>query len=296
MEKLLTWIIEHKKMTIFIAILTFLLPLVIVHGLFLWDPKCPQLNPKWEAGDMILYVAGFEAFLGTVALGALALWQNQQIHNQHIDSLEPILSMKLVSYKHILYLVIENTGACEAKEIKINIDNVENIGNAKLEHSFLDGLFKEKFELYPHEIVQGRITPFDFAMATEKFPKILVSVSYTRPDINRKKEYSRTVIYNGGYAEKLAAEVNIDNNKIEKELTCAARALVRTANYLDGYQVGHRDELDILSNRSFQNDLASVMDAAKKEKIFSHAEIMEHCAENKTRDITISGREMENGR
>lgn len=281
MEKLLTWIIEHKKITIFIAILTFLLPLVIVHGLFLWDPMCLRLNPKWETGDLILYVAGFEAFLGTVALGALALWQNQQIHNQHIDSLEPILSMKLVSYKHILYLVIENTGACEAKEIKINIDNAENIRDAKLEHSFLDGLFKEKFELYPHEIVQGRIIPFDFTMATEKFPKILVSVSYTRPDINRKKEYSRTVIYNGGYAEKLTAEVNIDNNKIEKELTCAARALVRTANYLDGYQAGHWDELDILSNRSFQNDLASVMDAEKRKRFLAMPKLWKHCAEIK---------------
>lgn len=77
-ESLIEWIKNNKIKTISIIIGLFLLPLIIVHLLFKWDIGCNFLSAEWSAGDLITYIAGFEACIGTVSLGAFALWQNKK--------------------------------------------------------------------------------------------------------------------------------------------------------------------------------------------------------------------------
>lgn len=270
MEKLLSWIIKHKTTTIIVIVLLFVTPLIFIHFLFMFKTDNPLLAAKWTPGDLMAYIAGFEAFIGTVALGALALWQNQQIHKQHIESLEPTLSMRLIPRDGILFLVVENTGECEATEIRIQVESLSNNGDQNL---LLGQLFENTFELYPHEIVQSHIAVSGANITTEIFPMLTVSVSYLRPDINRRRKYTRTVIYDDGYKEKINVDANVDTRDLQNAAKTIARASVRIANYLDGHQVSSIDELSILSGRSLQNDLASV-NGAKEDPIIKRDQII----------------------
>ena len=152
------------------------MPLFLVHILFKFDSSVSLLTAEWSAGDVLAYIAGFEAFIGTVSLGALALWQNQQINKQHLESMAPAFSMSLISVKGLLFLTIENTGENAAKEIKISVESIENNGeNCELK---LDDLFASTFELYPKETVQGFIAFSGENMCTRTFPQVTVNVSY----------------------------------------------------------------------------------------------------------------------
>lgn len=260
MNKIIAWILAHKVRTFFIVLAAFIFPLVIVHTVFKLKTSIEWLVAEWEPRDVLGYIAGFEAFLGTVALGAIAFWQNQQIHNQHIESLEPILSMRLILIGHSIYLLIENTGESRAKDIKISVDHIENNGEIGLD---LDALFQSTFELYPHEIVQGRVAKSGGDIMTSVFPQIFVHVSYVRADINRMNEYSRSVIFDGGYSRNIIADVNLDNYKMESDIDCIARVAVRVANYLDGRQVSKVDKIDTLGKQSLKSDLVSAISTAK---------------------------------
>lgn len=266
MERIINWILKHRVLTFLIVVGIFALPLLAIHFLFFFDAKYDWLAASWDSGDVLGYVAGFEAFFGTVFLGLAAFRQNQQIHNQHIDSLEPNLSMRLIEDQYCIYLLVENTGESPAKQIRIDVEEINNNGNENLS---LDDLFKTDFELYPHEIVQGCIAMSGRNIVTHIFPKITVHVSYVRADIDRKREYTRTVVYDGGYSRKVIADVNMDNHTLESDVDCIARASVRVANYLDGHSVAKFDQLDILSGRSLQNDLVSAIVKKRKSQIVS---------------------------
>lgn len=270
MNRTSTFIRKHKVFTSFLVALIFVLPLLLVHVLYKLDLNIWWLKSEWTAGDMIGYIAGFEAFIGSVSLGALALWQNQQIHKQHIESLEPTLSMRLVDLNGWLYLMIDNTGSIEAKEVRINILEIYNNGDQNTLH--LDGLFHTSFELYPKESVQGEIAISGASIATKIFPQVRVSVSYLRPDLNRRKEYERTVTYSNGYDSKVIADVNYDNRTMEFDIDKIARASVRMANYLDGHQVAKFDELDLLAGCSLRNDLIDAIRSKQKKPVVNRSQ------------------------
>ena len=185
MKKVIDFVCRNKFLVFLILVAIFILPLFIVHILYKVDCKIEWFQSEWTAGDVLTYIAGFEAFIGTVLLGFLALWQNHQIHEQHIDSLEPNLSMNLINEDSILYLLIENTGGVAAKDIIIEVLSICN--NGKNNELSLDGLFNTIFELYPNEKASGRIAISGENIITKIFPQIKIKVSYTRSDLLRKK-------------------------------------------------------------------------------------------------------------
>lgn len=69
MRKILERIKKHKKMTFGLCIFVFLFPLVAVHVLFKINAINNWFAATWSAGELLAYIAGFEAFLGTVFLG-----------------------------------------------------------------------------------------------------------------------------------------------------------------------------------------------------------------------------------
>ncbi len=267
MIKLLDFMKKHKIwMTIF-SLLFSIIPPIAVHFLFKMKSTSFWMQPEWTAGDLLTYIAGFEAFIGTVSLGLLSFWQNYQIQEQHIESQKPLLSMNLIDEDSILYLTIENTGGVEAKNIKIEVIDICNNGD---EHLFLDKLFNSTFELYPREKVKGRIAINGENCQNETCPQINLKVSYTRPDLNKTNEVTRSVTFSG----KSTQNTNKDNfeNKIGSELVVIARANTRIANYLDGHQVLTSDEFDLLADRSLRNDLADAMKTKQETHIFNRNE------------------------
>lgn len=77
MEKLLSWIIKHKTTTIIVIVLLFVTPLIFIHFLFMFKTDNPLLAAKWTPGDLMAYIAGFEAFAGTLFLGMVSIHQNE---------------------------------------------------------------------------------------------------------------------------------------------------------------------------------------------------------------------------
>ena len=282
MDNFFTFIKRHKIYTLLIVICLFITPLVLVHILYKLNCNLLWLQTEWSAGDLISYIAGFEAFIGTVSLGGLALWQNQQIHKHHIESLEPILSMKLLCNNDIIYLIIENTGATEAKDIKIDVLSISN--NGKYNTPSLGELFSTSFELYPKECVQDQIAISGENIVNTIFPQIKVKVSYRRPDLNRIKEYERTVTYSNGYDKKIVADINYNNNTMESDIDKIARANVRIANYLDGHQVAKFDELNILSGRSLRNDLVESIKTGKENTVLNRIQTIQKCCKEKQQE------------
>lgn len=267
------WIKSNKLFFGLIIILLFIIPLIVTHILFKVDSGTEWLRAEWSAGDVLAYIAGFEAFIGTITLGALAFWQNHQIHKQHVESLAPALSMSLISFNGSLYLTIKNTGQNEAKEINISVEKIENNGDKN--DLMLDGLFSSTFELYPEEFVQGHVAFSGEDICTQIFPQITVSVSYLWPQLNRREQYIRKVIYDNKYTNKIAADVNIDKRAMESDIDKIARATVRIANYLDGCQVAKFDELNILAGKSLRNDIVELLKTSEETKILNRNETIE---------------------
>lgn len=77
------YIKRHKTATILIVGGLFLAPIVVVHILFKVQPENKWFSAEWGAGDILTYIAGFEAFLGTVALGLVAVYQSEKARQEN---------------------------------------------------------------------------------------------------------------------------------------------------------------------------------------------------------------------
>lgn len=85
-ETFISWVEKHKAKTTFAIIGLLFIPLIVVHLLFKLDTGYDFISAEWSAGDLIGYIAGFEAFVGTVVLGIIAVWQTDKA-NKTNDSL-----------------------------------------------------------------------------------------------------------------------------------------------------------------------------------------------------------------
>ena len=254
MKTILMWIQRHKLLSLGMVIGVFIFPLLCIYFLYLLGTVFELIHAPWSAGDLVGYVASFEAFIGTISLGALSLWQNIKLDEEHTNSLDPLLSMKLCVNNSFYILVIENTGRSVATDIKIYIEKIED---AKECIECKGPLFEKTFELYPNEIVQE--TVFLMGGLERTCPQLYISVLFRRKDTGKLFNYERTVVYNGNYGEKVVADVSIDDGKIVSNLDTIARASLRTANYLDGHTLKKADEADINTGRSLQNDLVKAL-------------------------------------
>lgn len=78
MKKLLEWIKNHIFLTLVLCVLAFAVPLVVVHALFTVAAPHNWLVATWTAGELLAYIAGFEALLGTVILGFVTVYQSDK--------------------------------------------------------------------------------------------------------------------------------------------------------------------------------------------------------------------------
>jgi len=82
MTKILDWIKKHVWQTILIGLAAFFIPLILVHVAYRISAVTPWFASTWSSGEVITYLAGFEAFIGTVFLGAIAVQQNEKAYEQ----------------------------------------------------------------------------------------------------------------------------------------------------------------------------------------------------------------------
>lgn len=78
MSKILDWIKKHVWQTVLIGFGLFFMPLILVHVAYRIPAISPWFASTWQAGELITYIAGFEAFIGTVFLGVVAVRQNDE--------------------------------------------------------------------------------------------------------------------------------------------------------------------------------------------------------------------------
>lgn len=191
------------------------------------------------------------------ALSAIAAFRaNSQSKKQYFDSIQPQLTMSLVEYNSWLYLKIKNTGRTAAKKIQITVKSIKN--NGGFDELILDDLFNSSFELYPEEIVQGKVALQGGDISHTVFPCIEMTVSYEVGAGVPKVEYSRTVTYISAYDKKISADINFDTHNIESDLNGILRSAARIANYLDGRQLAPFDTLNVLAGKPLKNDLLDV--------------------------------------
>lgn len=87
-DKYINWMSKHKKLSGLIVLGLFLFPLVTVHFLFKWKSGFDLISSEWSAGDLIGYIAGFEAFAGTLILGVIAVWQTDKANKTNDNLLK----------------------------------------------------------------------------------------------------------------------------------------------------------------------------------------------------------------
>lgn len=105
MEKILNWIKNHKRATLFICIVLLFLPLIVVHVLFKWKPGIEWIAAEWSAGDVLAYIAGFEAFIGTAALGLITVYQSKKANDESERLSKENNYLQKISIQRLLPLV-----------------------------------------------------------------------------------------------------------------------------------------------------------------------------------------------
>ncbi|MBR5826120.1 MAG: hypothetical protein IKY78_03440 [Clostridia bacterium] len=79
------WIKKHKALFIIICVMIFIALIGVpfaINLLFKVDTKINVFQAEWSAGDALGYYGAVLSFLGTVILGALALYQNHIIKEE----------------------------------------------------------------------------------------------------------------------------------------------------------------------------------------------------------------------
>lgn len=105
MNKIVDWVKKHKTTTLIVCIVLFCLPLVFVHTLFKWNSGIEWLSAEWSAGDVLAYIAGFEAFIGTIILGSVTAYQSEKanLENERLSRENNFLQR--ISVQRLLPLV-----------------------------------------------------------------------------------------------------------------------------------------------------------------------------------------------
>mgnify|MGYP004453181605 FL=1 len=123
------WIKKHKVFLIFIIISSLVVVPLVIHILFKIDVENSFFSAEWTAGEFLGYYGSVLSFVGTVVLGALALYQNKLIkdesekHEQTLISQEHERNMPKFSVK-----ASGSYGNCLKLKIKI-CNNSENIAS-----------------------------------------------------------------------------------------------------------------------------------------------------------------------
>ena len=83
MGKLIKWIKKHVLVTLILSFIITLLPVLVIHILYKLKVPYKFLVTEWSAGELLQFYGSYISFIGTVLLGALALWQNNRLAKEN---------------------------------------------------------------------------------------------------------------------------------------------------------------------------------------------------------------------
>ena len=138
MKKYLDWIVAHKTKTGLIVFGLFIIPLIVIHLLYKWITPHYMLQSSWSSGELITYIAGFEAFVGTIVLGIIAVRQNEKViemnermikREEKRDAFErqPILEISNCTVDLLDGPDVFRTLYSNSNPIYFNIDNIAEV-------------------------------------------------------------------------------------------------------------------------------------------------------------------------
>ena len=88
MEKVINWIMKHKKTTIVLLILVIFAPMIVIHLLYKIHLNCYWIESEWESGEMLGYYGSVLSFVGTIVLGYIAILQAEKANRMNDELLE----------------------------------------------------------------------------------------------------------------------------------------------------------------------------------------------------------------
>jgi len=123
------WMKNHKKLIAFIIFMIIFGVPLIIHILFKLHPSNDFFVAEWSAGELLSYYGSILAFLGTVILGALSLYQNQII-KQESDKRAELLEQRKRESNMPRFRFNHMDSQGNNSRMKLNIENISpNIAN-----------------------------------------------------------------------------------------------------------------------------------------------------------------------
>lgn len=123
------WMKNHKKLIAFITFMIIFGIPFIIHVLFKLHSNIDFFVAEWTAGELLSYYGSILAFLGTVILGALSLYQNQII-KQESDKRTTLLEQRERESNMPRFRINHVLSHGNSSGMKFNIENIStNIAN-----------------------------------------------------------------------------------------------------------------------------------------------------------------------
>lgn len=123
------WMKKHKKLIAFIIFMVIFGVPLIIHILFKLHPNIDFFVAEWTAGEILGYYGSILAFLGTVILGALSLYQNQII-KQESDKRAELLEQRERESNMPRFRFNFMINQRDNSKLKFNIENISsNVAN-----------------------------------------------------------------------------------------------------------------------------------------------------------------------
>lgn len=115
LNRIVDWIKHHKVTMLWSGVVIFFLPLILVYIFSKLNSHIGWLSAEFTAGDVLAYIAGFEAFIGTIVLGFITVCQSEKAsrENERLSRennfLQRISVQRLLPLVSVKSIVIENS-------------------------------------------------------------------------------------------------------------------------------------------------------------------------------------------
>lgn len=163
---------------------------------------------KFCNGDVLCFIAGFEAFLGTVALGALALWQNKKADQMNTKILQQDIMIRTKTY------LVPQKVILHPESITEKVSQ----GKAKLFNKW-NGEDKEKVDYVTFQL---RSLCNNEIVKCIKVSSIRIDMfngnTYTYKNLNNRYEEVYHVHKNGGNRVEYSMITGFESNNIIEEI------------------------------------------------------------------------------
>lgn len=123
------WLKKHKIMVSIVSFVIVLGVPLAIHFAFKIDAVNSLFEAEWTAGELLGYYGSILSFIGTVVLGALALYQNRLIKDES-DKIEKRFEQREHERNMPKFVVVSTGSDGQCSHLRFDIQNIsENIAN-----------------------------------------------------------------------------------------------------------------------------------------------------------------------